>query len=208
MKSLPFVDLGKCTAVFVLTISGIILAPPPAKADDFSFSFSGSYTSCSYSPCRTVSGSVTGAILGLTNNSTGAASHVLIYSFPSDLDSLLGPGPIDATIWSNQVQNEFTEDHKKVTGGTFWAYNVYQVDGELTPQINQGLLINASGVTNFLCLNCGADLAILNGGGFEAVEFERLKPGDVPEPTSIILLATVLIGLGFAMRRRILHTVM
>jgi hypothetical protein len=60
---------------FALMISGIVLAAGPASADDFSFSFT--------NDIGNVAGTVTGEILGLTDNSTGAATDVIIESFPS-----------------------------------------------------------------------------------------------------------------------------
>jgi len=178
-------SLISMTRVFTLAISWIVLLGASAEADDFSFSFTETLGSFG-----TVSGTVTVEILGLTDNATSAAAEVIIESFPSGLDSLLGPAPIDALIWSNEIKNEFTERHGQVIAGTFWAYNINQIDDERTPQINEALEINAP--YDLLSLNAGADLAVINVRGLAGVNIEP-----VPEPSSLCLAFTIAGLIGF-----------
>jgi len=100
------------TAIFALAIAGIVLLGPTARADNFSFSFTNTLGS--------VPGTVTGEILGLTNNSTSAATQVIIESFPSALNPSFSP-PIDATLWAEQDENSFDEEAGVIVSGGFQA---------------------------------------------------------------------------------------
>jgi hypothetical protein len=108
------VRLKSVTLIFALAISGIALSSTSAKADDFSFSFTNTVW-------YGVPGTVTGEILGLTNNATGPATEVLITSFPAGLDTIVGSGPINAMLWNYQEENSFTVSGGEVTAGGFWA---------------------------------------------------------------------------------------
>jgi hypothetical protein len=175
------VRLKFMTLIFALAISGIALSSVSAKADDFSFSF----TSTSSDP-GTVPGTVTGEILGLTNNATGPATEVLIMSFPSGLNSVLGSGPINAMLWDQQYQNSFTESGGQVTAGGFWAQDT--INGR---SVGAQLYINGGGPYNFLNLD-GTDLLYVWGdNGFAAANIKPLG-SPTPEPSSFLL------ALGFA----------
>jgi hypothetical protein len=68
-------------------------------------------------------GTVTGEIFGLTNNSTSAASEVIIDSYPTfpSNPSNLGPAPINVTAWAYQIYNLFTESDGAITYDVFAA---------------------------------------------------------------------------------------
>ena len=110
------------TRIITLAISGIVLLGTSAKADTFDFSFTNT------NPPGNVSGTVTGEIiLPGTNNYSGAATEVIIESFPSGLNSDLGAAPIDASLWDTQISNSFTEIGGVITSAGF---NANQVAGQ------------------------------------------------------------------------------
>ncbi len=108
--------LTSVTRTFALAISGIVLLSAYAKADNFNFSITNTIGN--------VAGTVTGEILGLTNNSTGPASEVIIESYPVALISDFGNAPIIATLWNDQFENTFTETGGVITAENFWAEDV------------------------------------------------------------------------------------
>ena len=110
VPSLAYFRFG--VIALVLLISGITLFSVPAWADDFLFSFTNT--------SGTVSGTVSGEIFGLTNNSTSAATEVIITSAPSSLG--LGEAtPIIATLWNDPIHNSFTELSGNLTAVNFSA---------------------------------------------------------------------------------------
>lgn len=174
------VRLKSMRLILALAISGIALSSVSAKADDFSFSFTNTVW-------YAVPGTVTGEILGLTNNATGPAAEVLITSFPSGLNSVLGSGPINAMLWDQQYQNSFTESGGQVTAGGFWANDT--INGW-----SQGaqLYINGDGGPyNFLNLDGTDALYVWGDNGLAAANIKPLGT-PTPEPSSFLL------ALGFA----------
>ena len=153
-----------------------------ASALDFNFSFDNTILN--------VPGTVEGTIQGLNDNSTGAASAVLITSFPAGLGGSFDISN-DAMLWDNILVNEFTVTNGSITAASFDARN------------NSGgdtLCLNASGAS--LCTN-NFNLLTLNGGSsitgnndsFSGVTFSSATP--VPfetEPTLGILLAAAFFG--------------
>ena len=142
-----------------------------------------------------VDGTVTGKIFGLNDNSTGAATSVTIETFPAGLDSIFGPGPIDATLWDQQYQNSFTVVAGQVTAGGFWAQ---QTVGLFS--LGAQLYINGDvGHFNFVNLD-GDDTRYLWGdNGFEAANITAAS--SVPEPGTIALFGLGLAGLGLRRRK-------
>ena len=53
-----------------------------------------------------VAGTVVSKIDGLSDNASGAASQLVIESVPSGLHSVLGTGPIAATLWDQQFYDQ------------------------------------------------------------------------------------------------------
>jgi len=177
--------------VLGILATGTLLGPMSAHAINFEFSF----TSTNPHP-GTVPGTVTGRIIGLSDNSTGAASQVLIDSFPSDLNSVVGPAPIDATLWNTQRQNEFVVLNGQVIGGGFWAD--HWVVG-LRPIYAQ-LFINGGFLSsNFLNLDRRVERWVWADTGLTAANIVPLAA--VPEPSALVLLGLGMAGLGLSRRR-------
>jgi len=109
-----FVQLRYISA---LILSGIVFSSALARADDFSFSFTNT--------TGNVVGTVTGEILGLTDNSTGPAADVIIESYPSALNADLFTSytaPIDlfAGGWPlTTASDTFTESAGEITAADF-----------------------------------------------------------------------------------------
>jgi hypothetical protein len=132
--------------IFALALSGIVLSGTSANADDFSFTITNTDGN--------VSGTVTGEILGLTDNSTGPATQVLIESYPAAFASIVGPGPIDATQFFTQLENSFTEVNGVVTAGTFGGFPSANIQ-PLTSSVSQvpepsTLLLTLTGVVGLV----------------------------------------------------------
>jgi PEP-CTERM motif len=153
---------------FALVISAVLVLGSPAKADSITFSFANTLGG--------VSGTVTGIILGLTNNATGPASDVIITSTPA-VFSNLPPLPIDANVDGfDTLVNSFTESAGVIT---FADYSVLEQvpgtnsTGRLNLQLNEvdGLLQDYD----------------LNGSVDGPITFAAT--GQVPEPSGLLLMA-------------------
>jgi hypothetical protein len=94
---------------------GMILCEGTAQASlTYTFSFTDT--------TGTVPGTVTGEILGLSDNSTGPATGVLIESWPTALNSDLFTSytsPIDTSLWPIENANTFTVSGGEITAAAF-----------------------------------------------------------------------------------------
>jgi hypothetical protein len=141
-----------------------------------------------------VPGTVTGQILGLTNNTTSAATQVLIDSFPPALGNAAGPTPINAMLWNFQLENSFTVSNGQVTNGGFWA------EESSTPLLL--LYINGGGGNfNYVSLNGSNTLQVYAASGLAAANIVPAQAS--PEPASVTLLGLgLLVCAGRRLRRK------
>ena len=165
----------------VMTFFAVATFVPFAQADDFSFSFTNTVGN--------VAGTVTGEILGLTDNSTGPAAQVIIESFPAGLNSVLGSAPIDVTSWT-VFNNSFTETGGQVVFADFDA--------------ETGVGTSNFGGFEFNPVSGGSNLTLDGNQAFHVTTFGGL-PADnfapVPEPSSLGL-AIAAVGLIATLKRK------
>jgi hypothetical protein len=163
---------------------------PPARAGllNFSFSFTDDPT------VGTTPGTVTGEIDGLSDNSTSAASDVIIDTVPAALDNLEGPLPIDLTAagWTFLL-NSFTVSGGQITDGTLYAFD----------SGSKGTLVLDAFNKTGLTLD-GSFKYVENDGGPAGVTYAPLAAASVPEPASfqIGLASLPIVGLWFWKKRR------
>jgi hypothetical protein len=162
-----------------------LMLPGSLWADGFTFSFTGT--------SGNVSGTVTGEILGLTNNSTSPAGGVILDSYPALFTSApdLSTTPVDVTSWSDVSFNIVTE-----TAGSITAYDFDAATATGGPI---SLLYLASG-DGTLYGDFGGQGYILVG----PVTFAPLV-STVPEPgtNTLMLIGIGLLGLIMVIRKRI-----
>jgi hypothetical protein len=165
-----------------------LAAPLATQANLLNFDFSFQNTT------GDVSGTVSGEILGLANNSTGAASEVLITSFPVGLNSVLGAGPFDATTWTYQMDNSFTVVNGQVVAGGFWA--------DSAPAFQLFIDGNPGYGINFLSLDATAANYVWGNPGLAAANI--VPAPSVPDAAGTFsLLGAALAGLGVLRRKLI-----
>jgi hypothetical protein len=109
--------------LLIASLVTAVLAVPvsqPSTALTFDFSFTNDPT------IGNVSGTVTGEIVGLTDNATSAATAVYIYSIPAPLSlpdvpfNILSP-PADFTTNETTFQNTFTVSQGQIISAEFLA---------------------------------------------------------------------------------------
>ena len=176
--------IGGGTLAALVCFAGI----DSAKALDFNFSFDNTVGS--------VAGTVEGTIQGLNDNSTGAASAVLITSFPAGLGGSFDIGN-NAVLWDTVLANSFTVTNGAITAASFDAFTTGNNDVLcLTPSS-----ANCATTTNGLTLDNFATTTF-NSDGFGGATYSAATP--VPfetEPTLGILLAAGLFGSRHLYRR-------
>lgn len=177
--------LKPVSLIFALGISWIGLTSAAARADNFTFSFANDPAS------GNVAGIVTGTIFGLTDNSTGPATDVVITGYPAGLDSVYPAGSIDVISWLGP--NSFTESGGAITSATLQLINFNAPCAAYACS----LFINYQNGedNNQLSLDGQEDLYVADVNG---VTFTPLA-SPVPEPGTIV---STLSGLAWLMRKR------
>lgn len=133
-----------------------------------------------------VPGSVTGEIvLPFDGDGTGAASKVLLKTFPSALSSIGAP-PVDTTLWTYQELNAFTVLAGHVTGASqFYAY---------TSTSYPSSVIDLTITTSYLAYGPGP---LVHGTNTEVYsDATTFTPASSPEPASLTLLGTAILAFG------------
>jgi hypothetical protein len=171
-------------ALLLLLLEGI--GAPNARADNFEFSFTNAI--------GTVAGTVTGEILGLTNNGVpGPASDVIIASYPSLFNSEpgLGTPPVDTASWLIS-SNLFTEAGGVVSAACFVA----NIDNDTFALSTSSLCFGFSGELDSFSPP-GGDVLTLSHPVFSSAA------ASIPEPSPgvLMLIGAGLLGLVLAMRR-------
>jgi hypothetical protein len=166
----------------------LVGAASPALAVDVTFTFASDLTDPNTS--NAVAGTVSGRILGLTDNATSSATAVWIDSF--SVGGFSGV-PVDAVTWNFQDVNSFTLVGGVLTNASFHADNTGGLD-RLYLNINVGW---PNGFTNYASVGVNNDISIWNNNGFRGVDY-----GAVPEPASWAMMITGFGLAGAALRRR------
>jgi len=168
----------RITKSLVLAVVVLAAASGPLRAEQiFDFSFTNTIGN--------VAGTVTGeVVLPFDGDGSGAASQVLLESFPPGLSSV-GTPPIDARQWTYQEVNQFTVCSGQVTGvSEFYAYTSTSYPSsviELTP------------TTSYLAYGAGP---LTHGSNNEVYsDATSFVPAPAPEPSSVILLVAGLLAM-------------
>jgi hypothetical protein len=192
-----------------VTAALVMLASSPSHALTFDFSFTNA------SGLGTDPGTVTGEIVGLSNNATSAATAVYIDSFPTAPFLLFGDGPFSLQLpegtpfnvispFDQLLYNSFTVSDDQITNAEFSAkiFSGDQNDGG-TPTNTFGL-----GVPNYDPPSYFTYVDLLSNGvipnlsvGADIVSFTPIPP-PTPLPAALPLFATGLGVIGLFVRRR------
>jgi hypothetical protein len=192
--------LFKNTLAIVILIILADINNKPAQALDFFFSFNNA-------DAFGVPGTVSGRILGLTNNSTGAASSVIIDSFPDALDDIYGFNVSnDATMWESVSSNSFTvlngnivPDSTDFIAFDFSSLSGDEFDGFCLTQTDACFLGAGKGFSNLFGL--GSSIYTANQDGFAGVTYTPIL-FEFRSTLGLVALGGMFAGYTFARKRK------
>lgn len=176
----------------VTAVAAMTLASTPAMAVDFTFSFSTDLTDPAV--LNGVAGTVTGRVLGLTDNATSAATSVFIDSYSVGGFS----APTNATLWSFQEFNSFTVVGGLITNATFHADDSSGGFDRLYINLDVGYV---NGFTNYASTGVSNRASIWNNNGLQGLTFSGSSA--VPEPASWALMIGGFALVGASLRRKV-----
>ena len=171
----------------IIALACLLASAAPAHAADFLFSF-GSTPGAQGVGSAAFAGTVTGRILGLPDNGTGAATQVWIDSYsPNPIFA-----PILATGWNEPGLNSFAVGGGQIVSGTFKSGNNDNFFGQFYDRLFLNFDNNGD-ITNYASIGSNSRAAVWNTQGLPGVTFARINL-PVPEPAT---WAMMLIGFGF-----------
>jgi hypothetical protein len=162
--------------ILVVSAAAVMALSPSANAMNFDFSFSNDPL------YGNVTGTVTGEIFGLTNNSTSYATNVVIDSYPAGIAGLPA-APFNVPDYAASLGQFIVDYGFTVTNGVLTGAN-YQIYG--------GNFDLASGAYNAL-VSPNDQFRVQNQSGFAGVTFSAATP----LPSTWLMLLSGFIGLGF-----------
>jgi len=179
----------------LLAASLLVTGVFAAHADVFTFSFT---STIDPSNPFNVAGTVAGTIVLPHNGFHVAASKILVSSYPAAMDSY-APPPLEPTAWPDQPgsMNMFTIVKGNLIAGQFFRA-LDTPDYDVDFRINYDNRGNGSNYLGFFDPTWTRDWIEARGTpGFGGINIQEAEDavGAVPEPSSVVLLASI-VGIG------------
>jgi PEP-CTERM motif len=191
-------------ATLLIVIAALAVMATPVLAQDACQSVAGNLmVNCGFETGN-FSGWTQSGNLGFTSVSTG-------YAFSGTYGAQLGPvgsdGYLTQNVWGNTISFQFRQDP------AYWGLDTISVVPFGSCGAGCGIffidfwLENDGGTPNdFTVLWNGADIgpSLVDAGGFGYTDFNGYVYGNTPEPGSLVLMGTGLLGLAGVVRRKLM----
>ena len=141
-------------------------------------------------------GTVTGEVFGLTNNATGAASDVVITSYPALYNGLIPSAPFDIGAAGSYGSNTFTVANGVITSSVLTVFDPLAGGTDVSLQLDTS---GDGGFPGLLSYNAMMTGYQTNTQYNSTVTYQV---ADAPEPGSLALLGSGLVALLTLRRRR------
>jgi hypothetical protein len=186
---------------FAIVTIMVSVASVAAMADNFNFIFCNDPAGYG-----NVAGCITGQVQGIPHTGTSAASAIWITSYPVGLSSYTTP--FDVLAWSGYTINEdsFTSVNGVITAA---AFSLIGANGTSNDQlylnsqcqcVQFGLMLG----TNFADFGTDDTLYVWNDDGLAPTGVVFTNASGVPEPGTLALLGSGIVGLAGLARRKML----